>query len=385
MTRGDRRVRPVRVLVLATMALLATGVALGQPVAKVRLDPVRMENLEQRRQVTGELRPTQRAHVASEVAGRVVTLSVEVGDEIKVGQEIARLDDRIAGLEVMRREADVKNYEAVVAEREAQLEQAQRDLDIYVGMGSGATTSEVDRARTDVAAATARVSGARAELDIARAELDIAREQQADHVVLAPFAGQVVARSTEVGEWVAIGATVVELLALDEVDAMIDVPQKYISRVSSEGVEVVIRVDALDREFTAPVAAVIATGDRLSRSFPVRVRLQNPDHALRPGMSIIGLVPTGEAAEVLTIHKDALLRRSTGAFVYTVVEGRSSMAPVEVLFSHGERVAITSPALRAGSSVVVEGNEYIFPGQPVRELEGESGASASGAASVEER
>ena len=119
---------------------------------------------------------------------------------------------------------------------------------------------------------------------------------------------------------------------------------------------------------------------------PVRVRLDNPDHALRPGMSIIGLVPTGQAEDVLTVHKDALLRKSTGAFVYTVTEGRASMAPVEVLFSNGARVAIKSPALQAGTPAIVEGNEYIFPGQPVRDLDappppgGAGGPAAGGGA-----
>ncbi len=354
---------------LAMLTCIALSLpALGQPAAKVRLDPVLQEHLEQRRQVTGELTPTRRAHVAAEVAGRVLHIAVEIGDEVEAGQVIARLDDRIASLEVIRREAELLSAEAEVNEREAQLEQAERDLAIFRRMGDGATTSEVENAQTDVAAAAARLSAAQAALKIAGAELDIAREQQSDHVVTAPFPGQVVARSTEIGEWVATGDAVIELLALDEVDAIIDVPQQYISRVSSADVSVVIRVDALGRDFEAPVAAVLSTGDRLSRSFPVRIRLANPEHVLRPGMSIIGLVPTGEASDALTVHKDAIMRNATGAYVYTAREGMAAMAPVEILFSHGMRVAVKSPALQPGVETIVEGNEYIFPGQPLRPL-----------------
>lgn len=359
-------------LAAAIAAILAAPPALraqpsGPPAARVVVDAVREEVLEARREVRGELRATQRSLIASEEPGRVVELSVEEGDRVEKGQAIARLDDTLLRLDADRAASEVDRREAVLRERAAQLQKAERDIARVEQLTreSSASQNELEDRRTLLEEARARLAQADAELAAARTEAARLYERLADMVVEAPFAGRVVTKRTEVGQWVAEGAAVAELAALDDVDAWLSVPQTYIAAVSRDGLKLQLRIEATGETVEAPVAAVVPVAGDASRAFPVRVRLPNGDGRYKPGMSVVGFVPTGSREPALTVHKDAVLRDDAGLYVYFNAGGTAMVSRVEQLFAAGERIAVRAPQLRAGVQVVVEGNERLFPGQPL--------------------
>jgi len=355
----------------------------GPPPAKVRVDAVREESVERWRQVTGELRAVLRSTVAAEQAGQVIEFAIDPGDYVEKGQTIARLDDQLAQLEVERARATFRTREASITEQTVTLDKSKRDLqrieDSYAR--SGASQIELDTIRTTVASTDAKLAQARSELASAQADIKLAEKRLADMTVKAPFAGVIIAKRTEVGQWVSEGDTVLELVALDTLDAWLDVPEAFAARLlPHNGVvaEVVLRVPSLkaigsEPEFRARVSSVIPSADPLSRLFPVRVRLENKGSTddvrqpgpLRPGMTVVGMVPTGEPQMAMTISKDAVLRNEAGAYVYFDGGGVAAIAPVRVEYAIGDRVVIQSPALRPGVRVVIEGNERMFPGQPL--------------------
>lgn len=351
----------------------------GPPPAKVRLDAVLLEDVEQRRDVTGEIRAVQRSRVAAEEAGMVVTLTLEPGDQVKAGQVIATLDDTLMALEISQREGDVASSHALVNEREAMVKKAERDLSRLKELmsGQGASQNEVDDAETGVAAASARLANAKAELAAKEAELKWTRQRKDDMTIRSPFDGRVVSKGTEVGQWVREGDTVAEIVATGEVDAWVDVPERYLGKLTTADARVQIYIAALDRTIESPISAVISDGDRLARTFPVRMRLANADGLIRPGMSVVGKVPTGSMMQALTVHKDSILRNETGAYVYFDAGGKAMIAPVETVFGFGDRMVVTSQMLKPGIRVVTEGNERIyFPGQPLLDVDAVPGGGA---------
>lgn len=382
--RIERRAGWIAAAVMAVGAAAGAAVAQprgggGPPPATVMTDPVRVETIEQWREVTGELRATVRSTLAARRAGLVVQLNVEAGDRVEAGRVLAKLDDRDARLAVEQAQATIETRKAVVREREAELGKAQRDLArMQTSFNrAGATQSELDDAESAVAIAEAQLSQAQTEVAWGESDLRIAEKYLDDMTIKAPFKGTVVAKRTEVGQWVNEGGAVVEMVALDSIDAWLDVPEAAVGRLKNagEGAEVQVRVPALGAGETADgtagdtlsatVTAVVPQADPLSRLFPVRVRLANAENRLKPGMSVIGMVPTGAMGPSMTISKDAVLSNEAGAYVYFDAGGVAAIAPVSVRRAVGTRVVVSSPMLREGMEVVVEGNERMFPGQPL--------------------
>lgn len=364
----------------------------GPPPAMVTLAPCRVETLEQWREVTGELQPLRRSLLASQEEGWVVDFPAREGDLVHEGDVIARMDPKLATLEMSRAEAGYKKWDADVAEREADLTKRQRDLEkLRASFSKGAASeTEVSDAETNLATAKARLDRSKAERDSARAESGMAGKRLENLTVRAPITGRVSARRTEVGQWLKRGDAVVEIVQLDVIEAWLDVPEAIaaglgrrvategvkstdtaepmsVARPSAEPVKVQVRITGLGeggvRE--AEVAGIVPRADPLSRLIPVRVRLANKDEMITPGMSVTGLVPSGRSEPTLTIHKDALLRNDAGTYVYFSGGGVAQIARVEVLFAAKDRLAVRSERLKPGMEVVVEGNERLFPGQPL--------------------
>jgi len=368
-----------RVLFGAVVCVVCGG-AMGQehggpPPANVVVNAVRLEQLEQRRMVTGEIRSRLSSALASQVQGLMVSMRVEEGDVVAKGQVIAELDGERARIAFDQAMADVDFAAAVLMQREAEVEVARRDLgrlEELARLGSSGV-SQLDEAKTLVASREALMSQAKAGLVSAKGNLRLRERELADMTIVAPFSGRVVSKESEVGQWVGRGDEIVRIVSLDELEARVDIPEDVYSSVLSSkmrGETVEISLTAVEGRLFGKIVAILPKADSLSRLFAVRVAVKAKDregrNLLRPGMSLSAWVPTGERGDFLTVSKDAIVRTATGEVVYWDNDGRSAVASITRLFAIGDRVAVRSPALREGAMVVVDGNERLFPGQPLR-------------------
>lgn len=363
---------------VAALALTGTTVFAQEQqerAVRVRVALVVEEAIEQKRQVTGDVRAIGRSQLAAQEPGLVIEVLVDEGARVKQGDVVARLDPEGLELDLVEAKASVLAAEAKVAEEEALSAQAARDRDRIkemLALDSG-SKPELDRAESQAAAEAARLEQARAQLAIEQARQRLIEKRLGDLQIRAPFAGRVTEKFTEVGQWVQAGSPVVEVVSLDPVEIRVDVPERFVSRaVQAETVSVML--PGVGQEVSARVIGVIPRGDMRSRLFPLRLLAENPDEAIKPGMSAIGLVPTSERAMTLLVPKDAILQGETGSYVYFEGGGRAAMAPVERLFAIGDRVAVRSATLRAGMKVVVEGNERMRPGSLLAVIEGPAAA-----------
>jgi RND family efflux transporter MFP subunit len=366
----------------------------GPPPAKVRLDEVRLEPVEQLRRVTGEMRALQRSALATQEAGLVLSLEVRQGERVRAGQVIARLDDERQRLATAQIQAELEALQATVAERDAEFSRAQTELGRMRSLRErqSASVQELDDAELVSRASEARLARARADVAAAAQALELARKRVRDMTVAAPFDARVVAVLAEQGEWVATGDAVVELYATGSIEAWIDVPERFIGRLSGSAEAVLpsvgVIIEALGEQRMGEIIEIVPDADPQSRLFPVRIRVPDPEGDLRPGMSVIAEVPTGSSAQTLTVHKDAILRNDAGEFVYAALPspmgppGGLAGIPMQIsrLFAVGERVAIRPGGLAPGMRVVTEGNERMFPTQPldVQDQPGEASVSDAG-------
>lgn len=353
------------------------AVAQAQMPANVVIDEARMETVERLRRVTGELRALQRSRLAAREEGQVLTLSVRAGDEVEKGQVIATLDPVLAELTVASAEANLDALRASVAEQQAEVDRAQFDFDRIESLveRSSASSQEFEDARVDLASAQARYQRAVADVTAAEARLELDRQRLKDMVIRAPFNAKVISTQTDVGQWLSIGDEVCELYAVDSIEAWVDVPESVIERMSSVGDSVSVQIPALAGEIQGTITQIVPAVDPMSRLFPVRIAVPNDRNILQPGMSVTAMIPTGAKQEMLTISKDAILRDDAGEFVFMAVPNEQQpdspfkeiAVPVRITrqFAIGDRVAIMPGGMPPGARLIVEGNERMFPTQPI--------------------
>jgi len=376
--------RPVLIAWVAAVVVGSIAVsARAQPdAARVVVEEVRRETLDRWRRVTGELQAPRRSDLAAEESGRVTSLDVELGDRVEQGEVLATQDTQLRELERDRLAAELRTREGIVDQREAELSQARRDLERFRRLREqgSANESELDAAETRVDILEAQLTQAEAQIATAQAnvaELDARIENM---TLRAPFGGRVVAKHTEVGQWLQSGDPFVEIVSLTKIDALLDVPERLVDQLRDSSARIRIRIEAVqledpDRsgvthayEVMRAVTAVVPVADPLSRLVPVRVRLDNPEQRIKPGMSVIGYVPTGSSEPQITVHKDAILRDDAGEYVYANMQGQATPIRIRSRYAVGDRVVVEPGPLQPGTEVVVEGNERLFPTQPLNPI-----------------
>lgn len=331
----------------------------GAPPALVRVAQASQRPLQTRWDAIGRLVELRRATVAAEVSGKVLKLDVEEGQRVVGGTTVlAEIDGTWTQLRLQSAQATIRSIEA-------RLNQSRRDLAYLEELAKrgSANIKEVEDARAAVDALVA-------ELDAAVADHNLQQERMRRLQVLAPFDGVIIARHTEAGQWVQEGSPIVELITVGQIDAVIDVPERFIANLRL-GDQVPLKIEALGLEVQGQVVSIIPSGSNAARTFPVKIRLDDQDGLLKPGMSVIGYVPMSEARLHLAVPRDAVQFSARGAVVWTLETGEgplpvASMVPVQVLFAQDQWFAVqalTQAQLADGQPVVVEGAEMLFPGR----------------------
>jgi RND family efflux transporter MFP subunit len=353
-------------------AMAQGGEGQGPPPATVRVGNVASDVVQNRWDVVGRLREVRRAMVAAEQSGRVVKISAEEGDVVIGGETVlAHIDDVWAKLALRTAEAKLSQARASITEEEARLEQARRDHEFLrdLQQRNSAKPKEVADAATLVSEREATIERARAELAEVEAEVQRQRENVERLRIVAPFDGVVIRKMTEVGQWLAAGSPVAEIISTGQIDGVIDVPERLIHFVKP-GDKIELIVESLDEEVTGEVESITPLANVASRTFPVKVRIDDRGGRFKSGMSITAHVPTGEKVERLTVPRDAVQRAGAQSVVWANLNGQAMPINVKVLFGQGDRYVIQpeggGPPLQPGMQVVIEGAERLFPTQPLQ-------------------
>jgi RND family efflux transporter MFP subunit len=373
------------IVVLWTWPCVECAVGQGLPPTAVHVDAVTLEQVQERRLVTGELKAARRARVATEEAGLVMEVRVTEGQTVKQGDVLAQLDRKRLEIELQQVEAEEQVAAAGLEERRAEMHWHELDLENYRDLTKGGASNrkELYDAESQVRIARAKLAAAESLIDSIRARAALLNKRIADTTIRAPVDGAVVAKNTEVGQRLDTGDVALELVATGAIDAWLDVPQQLIGAVVGKSPLITVNIDATAESIDTSDTRAVRQVDRKSRSFAVVARLENPRGWLAPGMSVTAWVPTGDKTAQLTIHKNAILRNDVGAFVYVArgtgsgsqgpnspsnANGGSAIAmPVQVLplFAINDRFVVKAANLAAGDLLIVEGNERLFPMAPV--------------------
>ncbi len=350
-----------------------------------------------------KIQPYERAPLNSKLSGYVNEVLVEIGDVVKVGQPLLRLNMPELQDDVRQMEAKVANAAAEVTQAESQILAAKavaesKKVGVTVAeagtgrneadyqrwsaetnrikelAGRGSVTPKLmeetnsqllsaDAGRREAAAmvlaakaaaneAAAMIGKAEADLVAAKAKQRIAEADLAKAKTMlvyaelrAPFAGVVTQRAVDVGQFVTGGTErpLVVVERTDKVRVVVDVPELDAAMVTAgeNGDTVILKVQSLGgREFSARVSRTGWALDESNHSLRTEIDITNSDAALRSGMFASASILLDKRDAVLTLPLAAIIRDGNAAFCCVVVAGKIERKPLELGLRSGDDVEV---------------------------------------------
>lgn len=339
----------------------------GRPPQAVKLGDVVSKLSSETYQIVGRVLALQSGVLSARISGTINLVSVAVGERVKKGSVIATL---VAGRLITERKRAVAlldRQNAVLRVQKTALKNAKRE---FSRMKSLLKSAAFSRARFEdleglVSEKTAQVSEKNAQVAEASASLERIDIDIRDTTIRAPFEGIIIQKHVEVGTYVNTGASIVTLINDRLLEIEIDVPSARINSLKTNTLASVILDDG--NRISAVVRAIIPREDLRTRTRPVRLRpeVKPTTKPLADNQAVLVELPLTSDQPVLTVSKDAVIRRANGNVVYVVNGATASMRSVRVGRGIGDHFQILS-GLKAGEKVVVRGNERLGGGGQVR-------------------
>jgi len=318
------------------------------PTVTVTSAPVKEEDWAPTLSAIGSVSAVQGAVVSAELGGTVSEILFQNGGTAKKGDVLVKLD--------------TSSEEAQLRTAAADLEWARRDLQRTRELGGRRVIS-----KAELDAAESKFTQKGGTVDNMRAMIE--KKQ-----VRAPFDGQLGIRQVNIGQTINPGQQVVALTSLDPVFVDFALPQQRLAQLSPD-LEVHVRTDALPgREFKGKLTAINSMVDAVTRNVSLQATLQNPDHALRPGIfaKVDVILPQKQPALVIPATAIAYAPYGDSVFVIEKKKDPTSGKESQVIRqqfiltgeTRGDFVTVTQ-GLKAGETVVSSGVFKLRNGMPV--------------------
>ncbi|MDX2440724.1 MAG: efflux RND transporter periplasmic adaptor subunit [Desulfobacterales bacterium] len=288
--------------------------------------------------VSSFLEAEKTAPISFEVPGKIVKLNVDLGDHVKKNQVVAQveMDDYKSYLEIAQanyiKAKDVFNRSTPLFKK---------------GVIPEKTLIEVT-----------------AGLAQAKAQRDIAQNQVGDTKLRAPFAGIIGMKAIEIGQMVSPGIPAFTIVKNDKIYACSAIPESEIAQLKM-GHKAMVKVPALgDQQFYGLVKHIGPVADPRTRTYRVKIILDNFDYRLRPGMISTVSIETDKKIETLTIPGRAIVRNSDNLTYVFLADKNESRAFRKRVFTgavHGSEIRIRK-GLLPGDILVLAGQHKLRDG-----------------------
>lgn len=369
----------------------------GEDTVTYVTEPATVDHLVVTVSATGTLQPTNEVEVGSELSGILDLVTVDYNDHVTKGQLLARLDVSKLTAEMLQSAAELDVAKATLQEKKATVVEAEAEVSRLeaVRVASGGrvpSAQDMDAAKATAARSRAARDNADAQISLAQAKLDFDRTNLDKAEIRSPIDGIVLSRNVEAGQTIAASLQTPVLFTLAEdltqMELEVDVDEADVGEVR-EGQSATFSVDAYaDREFPARITQLRYASETIEGvvSYKAELQVENPDLALRPGMTATAAIVVAEVDNALLIPNAALRfvppqketdergllqklvpfgprrtvrRQESGATetrrtIYRLVDGKAQQIDIQVGATDGQRTQVTSGDLAAGATVIVD-------------------------------
>jgi len=298
------------------------------------------------------------ARVSSEVAGKVMDVLFEIGQEVNTGAPLVTLETTELQLALDRAESALRQTEAQLGIDSARPESIPADEDIAAVRTAAAnrddaraqltraeellakglmSKADMDTAQTRVKVSEAAYQSARenvgslkASLQDRRAAVDLAKKKLADATVRAPVAGAIAERIVQRGEYIRENTQVATIVRMNPLKFKTAVQEKYANMIH-QNQPVRFSVEAFPNEtFAGKIAFISPAVDQTSRTFAAEVLVENPARKLKPGFFAQGHVNVGRDAGVIAVPEETISSLAGVSSVFVIKDNVVRQQTIEV-------------------------------------------------------
>jgi RND family efflux transporter MFP subunit len=349
-----------------------------RPPMPVEFAAVKRASVAEQIEVVGNLIGAATVEVVPKVNGRLQSVNVKLGDTVRRGQLIAKVEDLEVQQQVRQAEASFEVAQATIRQRQAELELAKSNLE--------RNKSLLDRQLLPVQTyedTAARHQAAAAQLDLARAQFEQASSRRdelkitlANTSILSPVDGFVGKRFLDPGSFAGTNAPVVSVVDISTVRMVANLVERDSKRVAV-GTNAAVEVDAFPGEkFAGRVSRIAPVFDPATRTAEMEIEVPNNGFRLKPGMYSRVQLTLESKSDALTVPRNAVveLDGKPGVFVAAPAaagargqgqgQGQrqsqgapalmAKFLPVNIGIRDGERIEITS-GIEDGARVITTG------------------------------
>ncbi len=302
---------------------------------------VQYREVEQSYGADGVVEAARQSTVSAQISGRVKEILFDVGDTVKKGQVILRIDEREAAQAVAGSQAQLMQAQVAMQKAKSDYERARQ---LY-------TQKFISQAALDKAQADYKMALAQAAASEAGAEQSALTHGYT--AVIAPYSGVVGARLVELGEMVTVGKPLMSGFDPAQMRVIVDVPQYKLADIGAHP-QAMIELPSLNHRVHATSVTVLPTADIRTHSTQIRAYLPANEAGVYPGMFVRVQFVVGKTKKLL-IPANAVVRRSEVVAVYVVDDkGGASLRQVRLGEPVGENEIEVLAGLNPGEKVALE-------------------------------
>ena len=345
--------------------------------------------------VVGNLIGLQTVDIAPRTGGRLLSVNVQLGDRVRRGQVLAKVEDREIVEQVRAAEAAQEVAKATIRQREADLNVAELNFERSKNLFSRQLLAKqaLDDAESRYLAAVAQSDLSKAQLSQNDARLQELRINLQHTSVTSPVDGFVAKRTVDPGAMVNTNTAIASVVDISRLRLVVNVVERDLKLVSAGDVAAV-EVDAYPGEkFSGKIARVAPVLDPATRTAQMEVEIPNGDNRLKPGMYARINLTVEDKKNTLVVPKNAVIDFENKRGVWMPNdENRAKFVPVELGIEGTDQIEILS-GLNEGDKFVTTGaaavrnNDQLLiagqggpggPGGPGGGRGGRGGAAAGG-------
>lgn len=312
--------------------------------SKAKVNPVQ--------EFVGSVKFSNSSTLASQTSGLVKSINFEAGKKVKKGDLLVNVDSDLLDTQI-----DAAKANLAIAKIESKL--SQKDYERYEALlkSKSITQKEFENAML-------KKESNENSLKILQAKLDELQIQKERKNIKAPYSGILIDKQTNNGEWLNIGSPIGTIVDTSNIELVFNVPENIFYGLKKDAV---YDLNIANKSIKAKLYSAIPSGDKLTRTFPVKFKANVNDIFVYDGQEAKVSLAKNSEIDALVVSRDSVIKRFGQQVVFFIDDKMSAnMMPVQILGYSGNKIAIGAKGLVEGMQIVKKGNERIFPNSPVK-------------------